>query len=171
MPVAGALAGEERGLVHGTTDTGPGSGSGAGSEGTPCPGQPGIPAYPTAGRATTPGPAGHRVDVLWWAYPLVGPGTGRHLVLATDAGRPAAGTGARCAETGRRTPMRKRARVPSRRCRRYWTNDWGKQPPWNTCARYAPRTSRSPSTTEQPMRRAASERFVGTASIHPSVRS
>ncbi|MFG2575007.1 SpoIIE family protein phosphatase [Streptomyces sp. NPDC048481] len=45
--------------------------------------------YPAAGRArlTVPAPdAGHaRADVLWWAYPLVGPGTERLLVLAADA--------------------------------------------------------------------------------------
>ncbi|MGW2618640.1 SpoIIE family protein phosphatase [Streptomyces sp. NPDC001500] len=45
--------------------------------------------YPAAGRArlTVPAPDGghERVDVLWWAYPLVGPGTERLLVLAADA--------------------------------------------------------------------------------------
>ncbi|MFF9061385.1 SpoIIE family protein phosphatase [Streptomyces sp. NPDC014882] len=53
--------------------------------------------YPAAGRArltvperagTAPRPAGgerRRVDVLWWAYPLVGPGNERLLVLAADA--------------------------------------------------------------------------------------
>ncbi|MGW0883930.1 SpoIIE family protein phosphatase [Streptomyces sp. NPDC002671] len=59
-------------------------------------------AYPTAGRArlfphpdeqphpdADPGPAGEaaRLDVLWWAYPLVGPGPARLLVLAADATR------------------------------------------------------------------------------------
>ncbi|MBC9728669.1 SpoIIE family protein phosphatase [Streptomyces sp. TRM68367] len=41
--------------------------------------------YPAAGRArlTVPGPG--RVDVLWWAYPLVGPGREKLLVLAADA--------------------------------------------------------------------------------------
>ncbi|MEU6348345.1 SpoIIE family protein phosphatase [Streptomyces sp. NPDC047072] len=41
--------------------------------------------YPAAGRArlTVSGP--DRVDVLWWAYPLVGPGGERLLVLAADA--------------------------------------------------------------------------------------
>ncbi|WP_225095401.1 SpoIIE family protein phosphatase [Streptomyces sp. CoH27] len=46
--------------------------------------------YATAGRAriAAPGvPAGERLDVLWWAYPLVGPGPSRLLVLAADAGR------------------------------------------------------------------------------------
>ncbi|MFD9390758.1 SpoIIE family protein phosphatase [Streptomyces sp. NPDC060000] len=45
--------------------------------------------YPAAGRArlTVPGRDRDRdrVDVLWWAYPLVGPGTERLLVLAADA--------------------------------------------------------------------------------------
>ncbi|MFF1708125.1 SpoIIE family protein phosphatase [Streptomyces sp. NPDC058252] len=42
-------------------------------------------AYPAAGRArlTVAGP--DRIDVLWWAYPLVGPGRERLLVLAADA--------------------------------------------------------------------------------------
>ncbi|MBL1083898.1 SpoIIE family protein phosphatase [Streptomyces actinomycinicus] len=48
-------------------------------------------AFATAGRArlTPPGPApgDERLDVLWWAYPLVGPGTSRLLVLAADATR------------------------------------------------------------------------------------
>ncbi|MFC8569337.1 SpoIIE family protein phosphatase [Streptomyces sp. NPDC057245] len=41
--------------------------------------------YPAAGRARLSGPAPARVDVLWWAYPLVGPGPERLLVLAADA--------------------------------------------------------------------------------------
>ncbi|MET8471601.1 SpoIIE family protein phosphatase [Streptomyces sp. NPDC006422] len=43
--------------------------------------------YPAAGRArldTSAGPR-NRIDVLWWAYPLVGPGPERLLVLAADA--------------------------------------------------------------------------------------
>ncbi|MEU4798779.1 SpoIIE family protein phosphatase [Streptomyces sp. NPDC023327] len=42
--------------------------------------------YPAAGRArlTGPGRADGRVDVLWWAYPLIGPGPERLLVLAAD---------------------------------------------------------------------------------------
>ncbi|WP_372352515.1 SpoIIE family protein phosphatase [Streptomyces sp. KL116D] len=45
--------------------------------------------YPAAGRArldTSAGPR-NRIDVLWWAYPLVGPGPERMLVLAADAER------------------------------------------------------------------------------------
>ncbi|WP_406724399.1 SpoIIE family protein phosphatase [Streptomyces sp. GD-15H] len=45
--------------------------------------------YPAAGRArlaaTAAGSGSGRVDVLWWAYPLVGPGHERLLVLAADA--------------------------------------------------------------------------------------
>ncbi|MFH8489335.1 ATP-binding SpoIIE family protein phosphatase [Streptomyces longisporoflavus] len=45
--------------------------------------------YPAAGRArlSVPGGAKSRVDVLWWAYPLIGPGPERLLVLAADADR------------------------------------------------------------------------------------
>ncbi|MFF8403377.1 SpoIIE family protein phosphatase [Streptomyces sp. NPDC014846] len=47
--------------------------------------------YATAGRARLvpyEQPAdGERLDVLWWAYPLVGPGSFRLLVLAADATR------------------------------------------------------------------------------------
>ncbi|MEU2951110.1 SpoIIE family protein phosphatase [Streptomyces xanthochromogenes] len=42
-------------------------------------------AYPSAGRATLSEPGRERTDVLWWAYPLVGPGSERLLVLAADA--------------------------------------------------------------------------------------
>jgi serine phosphatase RsbU (regulator of sigma subunit)/anti-sigma regulatory factor (Ser/Thr protein kinase) len=41
--------------------------------------------YPAAGRARLDVPEGDRADVLWWAYPLVGPGPERLLVLAADA--------------------------------------------------------------------------------------
>ncbi|GAB3012845.1 SpoIIE family protein phosphatase [Streptomyces pseudoechinosporeus] len=41
--------------------------------------------YPAAGRARLSVPGRDRVDVLWWAYPLVGPGQERLLVLAADA--------------------------------------------------------------------------------------
>ncbi|MFD8539428.1 ATP-binding SpoIIE family protein phosphatase [Streptomyces rubrogriseus] len=41
--------------------------------------------YPAAGRARLTVRADDRVDVLWWAYPLVGPGPERLLVLAADA--------------------------------------------------------------------------------------
>ncbi|GGZ32815.1 hypothetical protein GCM10010387_28620 [Streptomyces inusitatus] len=43
--------------------------------------------YATAGRARLSGPGRERVDVLWWAYPMVGPGPERLIVLAADAAR------------------------------------------------------------------------------------
>ncbi|WP_455360401.1 ATP-binding SpoIIE family protein phosphatase [Streptomyces sp. SYSU K21746] len=43
--------------------------------------------YPAAGRARFSESGSGRVDVLWWAYPLIGPGPGRLLVLAADADR------------------------------------------------------------------------------------
>ncbi|WP_326773395.1 ATP-binding SpoIIE family protein phosphatase [Streptomyces sp. NBC_01445] len=43
--------------------------------------------YPAAGRARLEAPRRERIDVLWWAYPLVGPGPEKLLVLAADAGR------------------------------------------------------------------------------------
>ncbi|GGJ33120.1 SpoIIE family protein phosphatase [Streptomyces brasiliensis] len=42
-------------------------------------------AYPAAGRARLTLAERARADVLWWAYPLVGPGRERLLVLAADA--------------------------------------------------------------------------------------
>ncbi|WP_404189117.1 ATP-binding SpoIIE family protein phosphatase [Streptomyces tauricus] len=42
--------------------------------------------YPAAGRARLTAADSDRIDVLWWAYPLVGPGAERLLVLAADAG-------------------------------------------------------------------------------------
>ncbi|MGW5636958.1 SpoIIE family protein phosphatase [Streptomyces sp. NPDC003832] len=41
--------------------------------------------FPAAGRARLALPGTDRSDVLWWAYPLVGPGSERLLVLAADA--------------------------------------------------------------------------------------
>ncbi|MXM64057.1 SpoIIE family protein phosphatase [Streptomyces sp. HUCO-GS316] len=43
--------------------------------------------YPAAGRARLTVPERGRADVLWWAYPLVGPGPERLLVLAADVER------------------------------------------------------------------------------------
>ncbi|WP_030255831.1 SpoIIE family protein phosphatase [Streptomyces violens] len=42
---------------------------------------------PAAGRARLPGPGNDSLDVLWWAYPLIGPGPERLLVLVADAAR------------------------------------------------------------------------------------
>jgi hypothetical protein len=44
--------------------------------------------HPAAGRARLTVPTGDRVAVLWWAYPLAGPGPERLLVLAVDAAVP-----------------------------------------------------------------------------------
>ncbi|MFJ1647152.1 SpoIIE family protein phosphatase [Streptomyces sp. NPDC088258] len=76
MPVAGALAEDERGVAHGGYDPDDEWGPGLHARG----------AYPTAGCAKVSDPGRGRTDVLWWAYPLIGPGPGRHLVLAADAG-------------------------------------------------------------------------------------
>ncbi|MFD4601667.1 SpoIIE family protein phosphatase [Streptomyces sp. NPDC058464] len=43
--------------------------------------------FPAAGRARLTVPDRDRADVLWWSYPLVGPGDERLLVLAADAER------------------------------------------------------------------------------------
>ncbi|MEW1719943.1 SpoIIE family protein phosphatase [Streptomyces sp. NPDC093109] len=77
MPVAGALADEERGVAHGVYDADDELGPGLHARGS----------YPTAGVAKLSDPGAARLEVLWWAYPLVGPGPGRHLVLAADAGQ------------------------------------------------------------------------------------
>ncbi|MFF8841516.1 SpoIIE family protein phosphatase [Streptomyces sp. NPDC015127] len=47
----------------------------------------GLTDYPAAGRARLSDPGRGRVDVLWWAYPMVGPGRERLVVLAADAGQ------------------------------------------------------------------------------------
>ncbi len=63
--------------------------------------------YPAAGRARLTVPGNDRVDVLWWAYPLVGPGRERLLVLAADAdglGRDYADGGAQEASVERIAP-------------------------------------------------------------------
>ncbi|MFJ8696195.1 PAS domain S-box protein [Streptomyces roseolilacinus] len=49
--------------------------------------------YPAAGYARLTVPGRERADVLWWAYPLSGPGRGRLLVLAADAARYRGGPG------------------------------------------------------------------------------
>jgi serine phosphatase RsbU (regulator of sigma subunit)/anti-sigma regulatory factor (Ser/Thr protein kinase) len=43
--------------------------------------------YPAAGRARLTGADRERLDILWWGYPLIGPGPARLLVLAADAER------------------------------------------------------------------------------------
>ncbi|MFJ4918788.1 SpoIIE family protein phosphatase [Streptomyces sp. NPDC088725] len=78
MPVAGGLATGEYGLVHGVYEAGDELGPELGAHSS----------YPTSGRAKDVRADGRGpLDVLWWAYPLVGPGRGRYLVLAADAGQ------------------------------------------------------------------------------------
>ncbi|MEZ3180990.1 SpoIIE family protein phosphatase [Streptomyces pimonensis] len=82
LPVSGALPEEpedEEAAPYGTYAAcdGPGPGFGASLGG-------GL-SYPAAGRARLAADGAGRVDVLWWAYPLVGPGSERLLVLAADA--------------------------------------------------------------------------------------
>lgn len=92
LPVSGALPDIDDGPPH--EEYAPYDGLGPGL-GTSLDGGLG---YPSAGRArlTVPEPSGtrvppadacgrNRVDVLWWAYPLVGPGSEQLLVLAADA--------------------------------------------------------------------------------------
>ncbi|MGV9285361.1 SpoIIE family protein phosphatase [Streptomyces sp. NPDC003730] len=82
LPVSGVLpgdGGEDSASAHaayaGHDELGPGLESSLGGQSS----------YPAAGRARLTVPDGARVDVLWWAYPLVGPGRERLLVLAADA--------------------------------------------------------------------------------------
>ncbi|WP_240135151.1 SpoIIE family protein phosphatase [Streptomyces sp. MUM 178J] len=90
LPVSGALSADDAPGAYGHEpspyDTeSPGPGLDASLHG--------LTAYPAAGRARisqqTPARDGRRdrLDVLWWAYPLVGPGAERLLVLAADAAR------------------------------------------------------------------------------------
>ncbi|MFI6698167.1 SpoIIE family protein phosphatase [Streptomyces sp. NPDC050509] len=78
MPVAGALARQERSVAHGGYDDRDGQDELGPELHT-------LGSYATAGCAKLSEPGRGRLDVLWWAYPLVGPGPGRHLVLAADA--------------------------------------------------------------------------------------
>ncbi|WP_405867665.1 SpoIIE family protein phosphatase [Streptomyces sp. NBC_00005] len=81
LPVAGALPEEEDVSPYGAYAAYDGLGPGLESS------LDGRFSYPAAGRARLTVPEHEdRVDVLWWAYPLVGPGQERLLVLAADAG-------------------------------------------------------------------------------------
>ncbi|MFD9216979.1 PAS domain-containing protein [Streptomyces sp. NPDC087659] len=92
LPVSGALAAAPPSSSPGRDGPGPAPDSPPGT----------LAFYPAAGRARLGvgggRPPEERIDVLWWAYPLVGPGPERLLVLAADAGRfgsgHASGTGA-----------------------------------------------------------------------------
>lgn len=86
LPVTGVLDREEEETRPGAGPV-PDCGLGAELDGPPGGSLP----YPTAGRARIDEPGRGRIDVLWWAYPLVGPGSERLLVLAADAGRLGAG--------------------------------------------------------------------------------
>ncbi|NBE52805.1 SpoIIE family protein phosphatase [Streptomyces boluensis] len=77
LPVSGALPDERPEVVSAYDELGPDLESSLG----------GRTSYPAAGRARLSEPGQDRIDVLWWAYPLVGPGAERLLVLAADAGR------------------------------------------------------------------------------------
>ncbi|MEV8389238.1 MULTISPECIES: ATP-binding SpoIIE family protein phosphatase [unclassified Streptomyces] len=84
MPVAGALAAAERGVAHGVDDTGIGLDPDVDLDTGGGPELHGRGSYATAGRATLSECGRDRLDVVWWAYPLIGPEPGRHLVLAAD---------------------------------------------------------------------------------------
>ncbi|WP_210572087.1 SpoIIE family protein phosphatase [Streptomyces sp. GESEQ-4] len=80
LPVSGALPEEDDVTLYGTyaaayDGLGPDLESSLG----------GRLSYPAAGRARLAVATDERADVLWWAYPLVGPGREKLLVLAADA--------------------------------------------------------------------------------------
>ncbi|MFF3458375.1 SpoIIE family protein phosphatase [Streptomyces sp. NPDC002730] len=76
LPVTGALAGDgEYEAHHDYGGLGPGLDASLN----------GLTSYPAAGRARLSEAGRDRVDVLWWAYPMIGPGDERLLVLAADA--------------------------------------------------------------------------------------
>ncbi|MFJ3982305.1 SpoIIE family protein phosphatase [Streptomyces fungicidicus] len=94
LPVGGALPEDEEDSPYGEYAAHDGLGPGLGAS------LGGGLSYPVAGRARLAAAGDGRVDVLWWAYPLVGPGRERLLVLAADADGPhtaGAGTSARVA--------------------------------------------------------------------------
>ncbi|MGP4044611.1 SpoIIE family protein phosphatase [Streptomyces sp. 2A115] len=80
LPVSGALPEGDESTLSGAYDAYDGLGPDLESS------LDGRLSYPAAGRARLTVAGSDRVDVLWWAYPLVGPGPERLLVLAADAG-------------------------------------------------------------------------------------
>lgn len=99
LPVTGVL---DRAEEEGRPGAGPVPDCGLGAELDPPPG--GSLLYPAAGRARIDEPGRGRIDVLWWAYPLVGPGSERLLVLAADAGRLGGGGKGEGRDTGTVAP-------------------------------------------------------------------
>ncbi|MET9296137.1 SpoIIE family protein phosphatase [Streptomyces sp. NPDC003077] len=79
MPVSGAL-GEDKWRKWGDAPPEADDGHGPGLEAS----LGGETSYATAGRARMADTPRGTVDILWWAYPLVGPGAERLLVLAAD---------------------------------------------------------------------------------------
>lgn len=79
LPVSGALPEDAGATPLGSRATYDGLGPGLESS------LDGHLSYPAAGRARLTTARPERIDVLWWAYPLVGPGPERLLVLAADA--------------------------------------------------------------------------------------
>ncbi|MGW0822652.1 SpoIIE family protein phosphatase [Streptomyces sp. NPDC002845] len=79
LPVSGALPDEDGTAPYGSYAAYDGLGPGLESS------LDGGLSYPAAGRARLTVAEQDRADVLWWAYPLVGPGRERLLVLAADA--------------------------------------------------------------------------------------
>ncbi|MGW0947318.1 SpoIIE family protein phosphatase [Streptomyces sp. NPDC002623] len=94
LPVSGALPEPDDDLPYGEYAAYDGLGPGLDSSldrglGYPAAGRARL-TVPERGKTAAPPPAGpgndrDRVDVLWWAYPLVGPGAEQLLVLAADA--------------------------------------------------------------------------------------
>ncbi|MBV1935518.1 SpoIIE family protein phosphatase [Streptomyces sp. BV286] len=80
LPVSGALPEDDESVPFGAYAVYDGLGPGLESS------LDGRLSYPAAGRARLTAASSDRIDVLWWAYPLVGPGPERLLVLAADAG-------------------------------------------------------------------------------------
>ncbi|MFC8828117.1 SpoIIE family protein phosphatase [Streptomyces sp. NPDC057137] len=91
MPVSGALTEDRTGRVNGANDAYGEAYDGYDELGPELHGR---SSYPTAGRARLSDEGRPRLDVLWWAYPLAGPGPGRHLVLAADVDQFRMGPGA-----------------------------------------------------------------------------
>ncbi|WP_151478651.1 ATP-binding SpoIIE family protein phosphatase [Streptomyces albicerus] len=79
LPVSGALPDDDEGPPYGSYSAYDGLGPDLESS------LDGRLSYPAAGRARLTTAGSDRIDVLWWAYPLVGPGSERLLVLAADA--------------------------------------------------------------------------------------